>query len=88
MKVIEFKADGFIYGYAGQTEQEIRDFIIEEYGDEEFDDVVEIPESEWDKETIAIWEDNNFDEEPYYISIREAIVGNEPQMIYSNDLFK
>ena len=45
----------------------------------------EIPESEWDKRTIAVQEDNNFETEPYFISIREAITGTEPQMIYTNN---
>ena len=87
MKVIEFKVNGFRYGYIGPSEQEIRDFVKEEFGDTVFDEVVDIPENEWDKKTIAIYEDNNFDNKPYFLSIREIAVGNESQMIYSDDSF-
>lgn len=87
MKVIEFKVNGFRYGYIGPSKKEIRDFVKEQFGDTKFDEVVDIPENEWDKKTIAIYEDNNFDTEPYFLSIREIVVGNETQMIYSNDSF-
>lgn len=87
MKVIEFKVNGFRYGYIGPSEQEIRYFVKEEFGDTEFDEVVDIPENEWDKKTIAIYEDNNFDNEPFFLSIREIVVGNGTQLIYSDDSF-
>ena len=47
--------------------------------------VEEISESEWNKRTINIWEDNDFSKKPYKTSIRENICGKETQMLFTND---
>lgn len=85
MKVFKFYCGEMYYAYAAQTREEAIEKFIEDTGDQ-FTVCEEIPESEWDKKTIKIWEDNDFDKKPFKISIRESIVGTEAQQIFSNDL--
>ena len=58
---------------------------IEELIGDKFTNIEEIPESEWDKKTISMWEDNNFDKKPFKVYINDIICGKEPQMIFTND---
>ena len=85
MKVFKFYSENYYYAYSGETEQEAKDCLFEQMGEMVIDKVEEIPESEWDKEIISIWEDNDFEKEPYKVSIRGQLLGDEPQMIFSND---
>lgn len=83
MKVFKFHCEELFYGYAAQTKEEaIKQFT--EDGCDRFTHCEEIPERDWDKRTINVWEDNDFEKKPFKISIREAICGTEPQMIFSN----
>ena len=84
MKVFKFYCGELFYAYAAETEELAIEQFIEETGDQ-FTVCEEIPESEWDKKTIKIWEDNDFDKKPFKTSIRESIVGTNPQQIFSND---
>lgn len=74
MKVFKFYCGELYYAYAAQTKEEAIEQFTEETGDQ-YTAIDEIPESEWDKKMISVWEDNNFDKKPYKISIREAICG-------------
>ena len=84
MKAFKFYCGETFYCFAAKTE-ELAIAEFEEYTGDEFTNLEEIPKSEWDKKNISIWEDNNFDTEPFLISIKESIVGTEPQLIYTND---
>lgn len=84
MKVFKFYSDDFFYGYSGNTEEEAKQSMIEEMGDIEIDNVEEIPEDKWDDKFIKTWEDNDFEKEPYMLSIRD-IIDDKPGMIFTND---
>lgn len=84
MKVFKFYCGELYYAYAAQTKEEAIAQFTEETGDQ-YTVCEEIPESEWDKKMISVWEDNAFSKKPYKISIREAICGVDAQMIFSND---
>ena len=86
MKVFKFYSENYYYAYSGETEQEAKDCLFEQMGEMVIDKVEEIPESEWDKEIISIWEYNDFEKEPYKESIRGQLLGDEPQMIFTNDM--
>lgn len=86
MKVFKFYSTKYFYAYSGETEADAKECLFEQFGEMQIDHVEEIPESEWGKKTINIWEDNNFDKKPFKESIRNQMVGGEPQMIYTNDL--
>lgn len=84
MKVFKFYCGELYYAYAAQTKEQAIEKFIEDTGDQ-YTAIDEIPESEWDKKIIKIWEDNNFDKKPFKVSIRESITGTEPQMVFTND---
>lgn len=86
MKVFKFYSENYYYAYSGETEQEAKNSLFDQMGEMVIDKVEEIPESEWDKEIISIWEDNDFEKEPYKESIRGQMLGDEPQMIFTNDM--
>lgn len=84
MKVFKFYCGETFYAFAAET----KDLAIAEFEEQTGDQytvVEEIPESEWNDKTISMWEDNNFDNEPFKVSINEMICGKEPQMIFTND---
>ena len=87
MKVFKFQNDATkkYYAVAAMSQELAIEHLHEDVGTP-WDSVEEIPESEWDNPTINVWEDNDFDKEPFKISIRESIIDNEPQMIFSNDM--
>ena len=84
MKVFKFYCGEVIYAFAAETEELAIEHFIEETGDQ-YTVCEEIPESEWNKKTINIWEDNDFEKKPFKVSINDVMCGTEPQMIYSND---
>ena len=47
--------------------------------------IEEIPESKWDEKTIKIYDDNDTESEPFYMSIRECLEGNESSIISTNN---
>lgn len=85
MKVFKFFSDDLYYAYSGLNEQIAKEQLFENFGEMQIDKVEEIPESEWDKKIINIWEDNDMSKKPYKQSIREIMCGSEPQMIFTND---
>lgn len=86
IKVFKFYSEENIYCYSGKTEEEAKQCLFEQVGEMTIDKVEEISESDWDDKNIDVWEDNDFESEPYQISIREQITGDEPQLIFTNDL--
>lgn len=84
MKVFKFYCGELFYAYVAETKELAIEQFTEETGDQ-YTAIDEIPESEWDKKIIKIWEDNNFDEKPFKVSIRESIIGTEPQQVFTND---
>ena len=84
MKVFKIYCGELYYAYAAQTKEQAIEKFIEDTGDQ-YTAIDEIPESEWDKKIIKIWEDNNFDKTPYKVSVRESIVGTEAQQVFTND---
>lgn len=85
-KVFKFYSDDNIYCYSGKTEEEAKQCLFEQVGEMTIDNVEEIKEECWDDKTINVWEDNDFEKEPYQTSIREQIIGDEPQFIFTNDM--
>jgi hypothetical protein len=86
MKVFKFKCGEYFYAYSGETEQAAREALIEEHNPKMIGSVDEIPESEWDKKFISMYEDNDHSKEPFKISIREAMNGNTPELVFTNDI--
>ena len=84
MKVLKFNCGETVYAFAAETKELAISEFEEQIGDQ-ISDIEEIPESEWNKKTINMWEDNNFDKKPYKVSINDIICGKEPQMIFTND---
>lgn len=84
MKVFKFYCGELYYAYAAQTKEQAIDKFTEDTGDH-FTVCEEIPESEWDKKMINIWEENDFNKKPFKVSIRESIIGTEPQQVFTND---
>lgn len=85
MKIFKFYCDKYYYAYSGNSEDEARECLFEQMGEMNLDKVEEIPESEWNEKFINIWDDNDFEKEPYKESISDIIFNNEPQMIFTND---
>jgi hypothetical protein len=85
MKVFKFNSGDLHYAYSGETEDEAKEQLFEDFGEMTVDSVEEIPESKWDEKIINIWEDNDFEKEPYQVSIRE-IISNSPTLIFTNDM--
>lgn len=85
MKVFKFYSNNLYYAYSGKDEGEARNQLFEEQGEIQIDKSEEIPESEWDEKIINTWEDNDFEKEPYKVSIREEISGESPTLIFTND---
>lgn len=84
MRVFKFYCGELYYAYAAQTKEQAIEKFIEDTGDQ-YTAIDEIPESEWDKKNIKIWDDNNFDKKPFKVSIRESIIGTGPQQVFTND---
>jgi hypothetical protein len=85
MKVFKFYCGETYYAYAAQTKEQAIEKFTEDTGDL-FTVCEEIPESEWDKKIIKVYEDNDLSTKPYKISIRESISGTEAQQVYTNDM--
>lgn len=84
MKVFKFYCGEMYYAFAAETKELATECFEDEIGDQ-FTVCEEIPESEWDKKTINVWEDNDLTKKPYKQSIREIIIGTHPQMLFTND---
>jgi hypothetical protein len=85
MKVFKFYSAPYYYAYNGKTEEEAKKALFEFTGEMLIDKVEEIPEEKWDDKDIKVHEDNDTETEPFYISIREAMDDNEPQLLFTND---
>lgn len=85
MKVFKFHCGQSYYAYAAKTKQSAIDKFTEDIGDL-FTICEEIPQNEWDDKKIIEWEDNDLDSDGQLFSIRETIIGDEPQLIFSNDM--
>ena len=85
MKVFKITVDKFYYAIYAENKTEAIAYLIEQIGDFEDEVIEEISESEWDEKIINIWEDNDTSKQPFKVSIREEICGNEPQLLYTND---
>jgi len=84
MKVFKFYCGELYYAFAAKTKELAIAQFEEETGDK-FTVCEEIPEHEWNKKMINIWEDNDMSKKPDKVSIREIMCGTEPQMIFTND---
>lgn len=88
MKVIVFTTlDEDYFAVHGTDRESMLKFLLEKELITESTEIIdeeEIPESEWDEKFINIWEDNDHDNEPFQVSIRECLE-NTPTMIFSND---
>lgn len=70
------------------TEEEAKDHCAEENGIDisEIYSCIEIPESEWDKTKIKIWEDNDINKKPYFITYRDAYTNVNIETISSTNI--
>jgi len=84
MKVFKFYSGDYYWAVSGETEEQAKEHLFESIHEMQIDKVEEIPESQWDEKTISVWEDNDHDNEPYQMSIRECLE-DTPILIYSND---
>jgi hypothetical protein len=84
MKAFKFYKEKMVYCYAAETKELALNCFKEDNGSD-YDKVEEILETEWDKKSIDVYEDNDFDKKPFKTSIRESMYGTSPQLIYSND---
>lgn len=85
MRVFKFHVNQLVYAFAAKTQAEAERAMFDEIGESVVDKIEEVPQSEWDEKTIAMYEDNDWEEEPFYVSIREQICGEDPQLIFTND---
>ena len=85
MKVFKITIKNYFYAIYAENIEDAVSFLSEEIGVFDNYNIEEIPENEWDKKTINIWEDNDFSKKPYKTSIRENICGKETQLVYTND---
>lgn len=84
MKVFKFFTKEHYYGVQGKSELEAKAHLTE-FMDDELIKTEEIPESKWDKPDINVYEDNDLESEPFKISIRDAMHGEHPEQIFTND---
>jgi len=85
VKVFKFFTEDYHYACSGTTEQEAREYLTEYLDDSEILKVEEIPESLWDERTITMYEDNDKENEPFQMSIRECLEDDESSLIFTND---
>ena len=85
MKVFKITIENYIYAIYAKNIEDALIFLSEEIGIFNNYKIEEIPESEWDKKDIKIYEDNDTSTEPFYVSIREEICGKEAQLVFTND---
>ena len=86
MRVFKITCGDYYYGYTGGTPIQAIDNFKAELGEDEIDEIEEIPESEWDKKEITIYEDNDTSKNPFFVSIREVMDNScFPSMIFTND---
>jgi len=85
MKVFKFYYDDCHTAFSGTDQAEATEAFIEYLGDVEIDKIEEIPETEWDKPFILIYEENDPETEIFKVSIREQLE-NTPTLIFSNDI--
>ena len=83
MKVFKFYCGETTYGFGAQTKELAIAEFVEQTGDI-YTVCEEITQKDWDKKTIKMWEDNDFETEPFMVSINDVLLGSEPQMIFSN----
>ena len=85
MKVFKITIENYFYAIYAENIDDALMFLSEEIGNFDYSEIQEVHESEWDKRDIKIYEDNDTSKEPFYVSIREEIIGNETQLVYTND---
>jgi hypothetical protein len=86
MKVFKITIDKYHYGIYSPNQKEALELLEEEIGSFKNEIIEEIPQVDWDKKTINIYEDNNFDSKPFKSSINDEIVfKNESQIVFTND---
>lgn len=86
MKVFKIHSNELYYAISANSEEEAKVYLFDSVGKMPIDKIEEIPESKWDEKIIQVYEDNNTENDCFYISIREAM-DNEPMIVYTNDSF-
>ena len=84
MKAFKFYANDYFYAYSGETEEEAKNTMLEEMGETQIDNVEEIPESEWDKPMISVYEDNDLEGDPFMVCIID-LISDTSEMLFTND---
>lgn len=84
VKVFKFSVDALFYAYAAKTKQAAVQKFNEDVG-EDITQFEEILQKDWDKKIIKVYPDNDTSKRAFKISIREAIAGTDPQLVFTND---
>lgn len=73
-KIFEIKADGETFTICAPNESGAKKHFVEEEGYDvsTIDEIKEIDPYEWESKKIKIYEDNDTETEPYYITYAEA----------------
>ena len=84
MKVFKFSRNGTAYTVAAESKESAKQHLIDEYG-VKIPNCFEVPESEWDNKDIIMYVDNDSNNEKFYVSIREQISDNVPQLLATTE---
>jgi activator of HSP90 ATPase len=84
MKIFEFSRNGKTYTVKSESKSSASKYLLDEYG-VDIKNCIEIPESEWDNKKIEVFEDNNTENEPFHISLRDACLGDGTELLGTND---
>lgn len=85
MKVFKFFSGEYFYGVAAKTQNEAEQHLFEYLHKMPIDKVEEIHESKWNDKFIKMYENDDTEKGAFYVSIREAMCGNEPIIVFTND---
>ena len=86
IRVFKFTSNDLYWAVSGHDQDDAKNYLFEVVGEMNITKIEEIPESKWDDKTINIWEDNDLETESFKVSIREELQGEDPSIIYTNDL--
>jgi hypothetical protein len=83
VKVYEFSRNGYSYKVKAESKEQAKKCLNGLGVD--IKNCIEIPKAEWDKKTVKMYEDNNTENEPFYISLRELFNEEEAELLCTND---
>lgn len=85
MRVFKFHSGEYFYAVSAATELEAKKELFWIAGEMPIDNVKDIPETEWDKRTIEMYEDNDRSRKQFFVSIRDLMYEHDPVLLFTND---